>query len=738
MSGRRCFITKNYLFVICFSLVLNILNLFYSSEVNSEGSNTEMKTRWNWILPEPTGNILYSVYFTNRLTGYAAGALGTIIKTTDGGKSWDALSSGTLNDLSEIFFINNSDGFAVGNSGTILKTHDGGFSWKVIPSGTNSYLHDIVFPAGSTGYCAGLNGSILKSKDKGNSWCPLTSGLDSPLFCMDFLNDSTGAAGGYNIILKTTNGGNSWDIQKINFSPSCTIVSISYIDNRIIYAAGNIPGGSFYKTTDGGLNWNSQTLSLPNLFGGSVDLVRSMSFINKNSGFIVTDFGTILKTTNGGSNWLWDSSFRPSYTKLSVMYDINTADSNFINISGSGGTVISTSNAGLNWTAKAGNRKTIRGSYFLDSKTGYASGELGELLKTTDGGLSWLELNEFTTKFLNSVFFINEKIGFAAGDSGVIFKTTDEGNSWTDQTNYKKYNINCVRFTNEESGIVAGGNPENNRAFIYKTDDGGNSWYEVYDSLSLGVLNSAVFMDGVNGIAVGYNGNALYSYDGGESWTTTNISPVNLYSISFSDNLNGLISGANGLFYKTTDGGISWNNVLSRNYKNFYSVKFKDNYFAAASGEGGTILLSFNGGFDWTQEQRITTNDLYSIGLTYDFRIFAFGEYGTVIYSNMNKLKMTSDSSVLKTDKSYILTQNYPNPFNPVTVIRYSLSESGFVSVKVFDLTGKEVTSLVNERKYKGEFRITFNGSYLSSGVYYYCLYVNEQRTEAKRMVLLK
>jgi len=738
MSGRRCFIFKNYIFVICFSLVLNILNMFYSSELYSEGSNTEMKTRWNWILPEPTGNLLYSVYFTNRLNGYAAGALGTIIKTTDGGKSWAALSSGTFNDLSEIFFINNSDGFAVGNSGTILKTHDGGFSWKIIPSGTNSYLHDIVFPAGSTGYCAGLNGCILKSTDKGNSWNRLLTGSNSPLFCLDFLNDSTGAAGGYNIILKTTDGGNSWEIQNINFSPSCAIVSVSYIDNRTIYAAGNIPGGSFYKTTDGGLNWNSQTLGLPNLFGGSVDLVRSMSFKNMSSGFIVTDFGTILKTTNGGNNWIRDSSFRPSYTKISVMYDINAADSNFINISGSGGTVISTSNAGLNWTAKAGNRKTIRGSYFLNSKTGYASGELGELLKTTDGGLSWLDLNEFTTKFLNSVFFINEKIGFAAGDSGVIFKTTDEGNSWTDQTNYKKYNINCVSFINEESGIVTGGNPESNRAFIYKTDDGGDSWYEVYDSLSLGVLNSAVFMDGVNGIAVGYNGNALYSYDAGESWTTTNISPVNLFSINFSDKLNGLISGANGLFYKTTDGGISWNTVISRNYKNFYSVKFKDNYFAAASGEGGTILLSYNGGFDWTQEQRITNNDLYSIGLTNDFRIFTFGEYGTVIYSNMNKLKMTSDSSGSKTDKSCILTQNYPNPFNPVTVIRYSLNENGFVRVKVFDLTGKEVTSLVNERKYKGEYNITFNGSYLSSGVYYYCLYVNEQRTEAKRMVLLK
>lgn len=738
MSGIKCFLIKNYVSVICILLFMNILNLFNCSKLFSENSDAGLKTGWYWIQPQPSGNILYSVYFTDRHTGFAAGAFGTIIKTTDSGKSWDILSSGTLNDLSEIFFINNSDGFAVGNSGAILKTVDGGSSWKSIPSGTNSYLHDIIFPEGTTGYCAGLNGCILKSTDKGNSWNRLFTGSNSPLFCLDFLNDSSGFAGGYNIILKTADGGKSWDIQNINFSPSCAIVAISYIDRLTVYAAGNIPGGTFYKTTDGGLNWNSQSLGLPNLFGGSVDLVRSMSFSNMNTGFIVTDFGTILKTTDGGNNWQRDSSFRPSYARLSVMYDINIADSNCINISGSGGTVITSSNAGHNWTSKSGNRKTIRGSFFINSSTGFASGERGEFLKTTDGGLNWLKLNKFTSKFLNSVFFINEKTGFAAGDSGAIFKTTDEGNSWTDQTNYKKYNIYCVRFINEESGVVAGGNPESNRAFIYKTNDGGISWYEVYDSLSLGVLNSAVFLNTANCIAAGLNGNVLYSYDAGESWITSNISPVNLYSVSFYDNMNGLISGANGLFYKTTDGGISWNAVLSRIYKNFYSVKFRDNYFAAAAGEGGTILYSFNGGYNWIQEQRITDNDLFSVGYTNDFRIFAFGEYGSVIYSNMNKLKMNSLYSGSDSYKELNQIQNFPNPFNPVTVIRYSLAADGFVKVKVFDLTGKEIISLVNANKMKGEHSVIFNGRELSSGVYYYCIYVNDLRSAAKRMVLLK
>ncbi|MBK8550415.1 MAG: hypothetical protein IPL53_04865 [Ignavibacteria bacterium] len=404
MATGRIYFKKEYNLFFYLFLLFTVISFFcYKNNFSQDPGNRIIST-WFWAQPKPTGTLLYSVHFINQMTGYAAGELGTIIKTTDGGSNWIQLTSNTSNDLSEIFFINNNIGFAVGRSGIVIRTKDGGTRWTQFKTGLNDYLHDVTFINKFTGYIAGLNGTILKTSNSGDSWKKLKTFSGAPLFCLSFLNENEGAAGGYTTILKTSDGGMNWRSQNINFNPSCAIVGISCIDNNTIYAAGNSSAGSFYKSADNGANWISSSLNLPYLFDGSVDLLRSMSFININTGFIVTDFGTILKTTNAGMSWQKDSSFRPSYEKLSVMYDINFRDPGFINISGSGGTIIRSTNSGLNWTARTGNKKTLKGSCFINSKTGFAVGEKGIVLKTEDEGMNWLELNSFTDKFLKSVF----------------------------------------------------------------------------------------------------------------------------------------------------------------------------------------------------------------------------------------------------------------------------------------------------------------------------------------------
>ncbi|MCB0726799.1 MAG: T9SS type A sorting domain-containing protein [Ignavibacteriae bacterium] len=95
--------------------------------------------------------------------------------------------------------------------------------------------------------------------------------------------------------------------------------------------------------------------------------------------------------------------------------------------------------------------------------------------------------------------------------------------------------------------------------------------------------------------------------------------------------------------------------------------------------------------------------------------------------------------------ENFYLTQNYPNPFNPTTNLEFGISELGFVSLKVYNSSGKEVAILVNESKPAGKYSVTFSatsgGSNLSSGIYYYRLSVSDgsgNHTETKRMVLLK
>jgi hypothetical protein len=87
--------------------------------------------------------------------------------------------------------------------------------------------------------------------------------------------------------------------------------------------------------------------------------------------------------------------------------------------------------------------------------------------------------------------------------------------------------------------------------------------------------------------------------------------------------------------------------------------------------------------------------------------------------------------------EEYYLSQNYPNPFNPSTTIKYQMPEGGIVTLKIYDILGKEVKTLVNEQKAAGRYEVNFNASNLASGVYIYRIQVNDF-VSAKKLMLLK
>jgi hypothetical protein len=89
------------------------------------------------------------------------------------------------------------------------------------------------------------------------------------------------------------------------------------------------------------------------------------------------------------------------------------------------------------------------------------------------------------------------------------------------------------------------------------------------------------------------------------------------------------------------------------------------------------------------------------------------------------------------TPEKYSLSQNYPNPFNPSTTIKFDLAKNGFVSIKIYDVLGREIKSLVNDNLNKGSYEISFNAGDISSGVYFYKM-VSGDFSQIKRMMLLK
>ena len=127
-----------------------------------------------------------------------------------------------------------------------------------------------------------------------------------------------------------------------------------------------------------------------------------------------------------------------------------------------------------------------------------------------------------------------------------------------------------------------------------------------------------------------------------------------------------------------------------------------------------------------------------------DYAIIKYDQNGNVVFTiddgNDMRIEDTSDSQTAKqiTQTGSRLFQNIPNPFNPATSISYELLNTGYAAIKVFDITGKEVASLVNKSQGAGEYSVTFNGSTLSSGIYFYSLLLNGSVAETKRLMLVK
>jgi len=96
-----------------------------------------------------------------------------------------------------------------------------------------------------------------------------------------------------------------------------------------------------------------------------------------------------------------------------------------------------------------------------------------------------------------------------------------------------------------------------------------------------------------------------------------------------------------------------------------------------------------------------------------------------------------SSINISNIPKEYSLSQNYPNPFNPVTNIKYQLQKDGFVSLKVYDITGREIAKLVSEQKQAGTYTISFNGGNFASGVYFYRIQ-SDDFVQVKKMLLIK
>ncbi len=190
-----------------------------------------------------------------------------------------------------------------------------------------------------------------------------------------------------------------------------------------------------------------------------------------------------------------------------------------------------------------------------------------------------------------------------------------------------------------------------------------------------------------------------------------------------------------GVIYHSAGYDIPFSAQPSGFTETFNAVVALDTQNVWVAGNGGTIARTTDGGTSWQKILIETSAKLNSICFVDANNGWIVGDSGIVICIRNDSLTSVQNQSSVLT--SFRLLQNFPNPFNPNTKINYSIWQQSFVTLKVYDLLGREVATLVNEEKPAGEYEVDFIGSNLSSGVYFYQLQAGNF-IETKKMILLQ
>jgi photosystem II stability/assembly factor-like uncharacterized protein len=377
---------------------------------------------------------------------------------------------------------------------------------------------------------------------------------------------------------------------------------------------------------------------------------------------------------------------------------------------------------------------------FPSDNTGFSTAN-GITKKTTNGGYNWSSLSGGN---LTGIFFINNQTGWVVGYPGYIGKTTN-GSSFTQQPTGIQDRLNEVFFINENTGWVVGGDFSNE--IIFKTTNGGTNWI----SQSSGTANklfSVYFINENTGWAVGgpSSPKILKTTNGGINWISQNTTGITtpLYSVMFANETTGwAVAGYIGgeTIIKTTDGGINWFSQTSGDTRYLRDCYVIDSMWTVAVGQGGKIIATSNGGINWDIMNTGSSVELWAVDFPSDSIGYAIGS-NVVVKTTNGGLTFVTENSNITPDK-FGLEQNYPNPFNSVTSIKFKVASSGNsnqeseVRLIVFDVLGREVVTLVNEKLKPGTYQVNFNAESLSSGIYFYRL-KSDNFTETKKLILLK
>lgn len=404
----------------------------------------------------------------------------------------------------------------------------------------------------------------------------------------------------------------------------------------------------------------------------------------------------------------------------------------------------------------------------------------------------WTVLNSPTSARLTNVFFIDDRTGWVAGDSGIILYTTDFGAQWARQMTGTPYEIADVFFLTRDLGwALAWKSDPPFGTIILSTTTGGAQWQQRMYPVENAFMSSIYFLDSVNGWLGSFSSEILsttnagmtwepaafsggdtcrgchvlnftfYSREyafavggcyeafgcvwrtmsGGDVWWARLVGPDPIFEIHMIDSLriitvigdpdNGLSGAA-----RSSDAGITWTYEPFQFWGLATSLSFRTpaEGWASLVGFTGQFLVTNDTGTTWVSEPTPMNRLIYDLVFVDSVHGYAVGDSGTMLRYKHPTVEVPAYS---ETRPRFMLAQSYPNPFNSSTLILYTLPVSSFTSLRVYDLLGREVATLVSGHQPSGDHSVTWDASGVPSGVYFYRLQSGD-RSETKRIVLLR
>jgi photosystem II stability/assembly factor-like uncharacterized protein len=662
----------------------------------------------------------YDIWYLNAATGIVAGDRGFIGRTTNGGATFDSVGNGLIpvgQRAQSIWFADANTGYVGAGSGsgfggTIVKTTNGGLNWTSVYTTTDAAVGSVTGTSASIAYAVLTNGAVIKTTDGGTTWStPVPSTVGPFMNSISFVDAQTGfVAGGGGLISKTTNAGTTWTA----LTPPQT--DFSYFQVKIVSATEIYLVGhpSFlYKSTDLGTSWSA----LPIAISGPSTTFIWYSLDKQGSVMTMSgDYGIVAKSTDGGATWSSNSFLLTTQ----IMFDIQQVP---------------------------GTRTVLAVGRQFTSMT-------RQVLRSTNGGDTWSPIDVGIATDLQAISMVNSQLGYACGTNTQVVKTTDAGLTWTAATrpHPTNYTLNTVEFIDANTGwigvnfaTVTGGN-------IFKTTDGGTTWTQQ----TIGTTDQIVAIDMVDA-NVGYlclnsSNRPIYkTTNGGTNWTpittpfTGQIRDVR--ALDANNVYLGISSGTNRIG-KTTDGGATWIQIPLPITVDVNSIDFKDVNTGYVTGNSTTVVCkTTNAGATWSF-QNVHLPTLVKVYAGPGDTTWALGTTASILRWAGRQASTGADDTEQAIPTSFALDQNYPNPFNPTTKIQFALPVNATVSLRIYNLLGQEVATLVDESRQAGYHEMQWNGSnqygsQVATGVYFYRIEAKPADggtpfTSLKKMILIK